>query len=69
MTEQEDAFDKWMSRVDIYLEQMVKKLSGDFHYNYLQDFYNKVPPEITATRVISLSYRTGVTNDSNNVHS
>jgi len=57
MTEQEEAFDLWKSRVDVYLEQMVKKLSGDFRYDFLKDFNDKIPPSVTATRVVKSQYK------------
>jgi hypothetical protein len=68
MTEYEDAFDIWKSRVDVYLEQMVKKSSGSFRYDYLNDFKNNIPPEETATRAIKSGYK-GAKNGSNNIRS
>jgi hypothetical protein len=69
MIEEQAKFERWKSRVDVYLEQMVKKLSGDFKYDYLHDFQNKVPPSITATRVVKRQYRNGVENGSNSIRS
>jgi hypothetical protein len=58
MTEQEQ-FEVWKSKVDLYLVSMVKKSSEDFHiqYDFLQDFKDRVPPSETAMRIIRLSYR------------
>jgi hypothetical protein len=60
MIEEQAKFEFWKSRVDIYLEQMVKKSSEDFRYDYLHDFNNNIPPSITATRAMRRGYRQGV---------
>jgi hypothetical protein len=57
MTEQE-AFERWKSQVEVYLELMVKKSIFELpYYNYKRDFNNNVQPEETATRVIQQSYK------------
>jgi|GEM_PF-5385483 hypothetical protein len=62
MIQEQAEFELWKSRVEVYLEQMVKKSTDDFRYNYLQDFNNNVPPSITATRVVRTGYRQGGSN-------
>jgi hypothetical protein len=58
MTENEQ-FDIWKAKVEMHLESMVKKSSSELNvqYNYLKDFRNNTPPNITATRVIRRSYQ------------
>jgi hypothetical protein len=49
----EDDFKIWMSRVEFYLELMVKKTTGDFNtYDYRNDYINNYEPEQTAIHVI-----------------
>jgi hypothetical protein len=53
----EDKFDKWMSRVELWLQQMVKKTSYELpEYDYHQDFTDDVPPQVTAARAIREAY-------------
>jgi len=53
----EERFDRWKSRVELYLEQMIKKSSYEFpSYDYLADFKNNIPPNETAGRVIRRAY-------------
>jgi hypothetical protein len=54
-------FEQWKSRVEFYLQLMVKKSLGDFDwYNYHQDYYDGVRPEHTATRVIQENTKTKI---------
>jgi hypothetical protein len=54
----DENFERWKSRVEFYLEQMAKKSLGDFDwYHYHQDYANKVPPEVTAKRVIQINIK------------
>lgn len=61
MTEDE-AFNIWMSRVEIYLESMVKKSTNELNvrYDFLQDFKNNVQPEYTATLIIRKAYHRAI---------
>jgi hypothetical protein len=53
----EERFQKWKSKVELYLEQMVKKSTYEFpSYDYLEDFKNRVPPNVTAGSVIRRAY-------------
>jgi hypothetical protein len=63
MIEEQVKFEKWKSKVEVYLEQMVKKSSGSFRYDFFTDFQNNVPPNVSATRAIKRGYK-GVTNGS-----
>jgi hypothetical protein len=55
MTENQE-FSIWMSRVEFYLESMVKKsLTLLKSYDYRDDFNKGFLPEETATRVIQRS--------------
>jgi hypothetical protein len=57
MTEQEE-FDIWKSRVEMYLVSMVKKSISELKviYDFDNDFKNRVKPETTASRLIELAY-------------
>jgi hypothetical protein len=55
MTENHE-FSIWMSKVEFYLESMIKKSSREFEsYDYRDDFNRGFLPESTATRVIKRS--------------
>jgi hypothetical protein len=69
MIEDQVKFEKWKSKVDFHLEEMTNRSMHDFSkYDYLSDFKNNVPPNVTATRAIKRGYK-GATNGSGNVHS
>jgi hypothetical protein len=57
MTEEENRFDIWKSKVELYLEQMIKKSCNDFKYDYERDFKNNISPNETAMRVVKRAYR------------
>jgi hypothetical protein len=49
-------FSIWMSKVEFYLESMIKKSSPEFEsYDYHGDFKRGVLPEETATIIIQRS--------------
>jgi hypothetical protein len=51
---QHQEFSIWMSKVEFYLESMIKKSPPEFEsYDYRGDFNRGVLPETTAMRVIT----------------
>ena len=51
-------FSIWMSKVEFYLESMIKKSSPEFEsYDYRGDFNRGILPETTAILIIQRSRR------------
>jgi hypothetical protein len=59
MTEQDDEFNIWKSKVELHLESMVKKSINelDVHYDLAYDFKMNMQPHETATRLIKKAYQ------------
>jgi hypothetical protein len=59
MTEQEEAFDTWKSKVELHLESMVKKSLSELNVDYdlYNDFRNGMEPNQTAAYLITLAYQ------------